>query len=324
MRRNGHLNLKERANVRSDLFSQIDSNEAWLLGLYWSDGCIYKNRLLLTSKDLSMLEIVERLMKGKRCIKKRKNQNAYDLAFSNKSIADRLREIGLHENKSHTIKWPKGLSKELEWDFIRGVFDGDGCVYNQCNNRVPLLNFNIVTASCVFLNELKDRFAEKSIPFSIHKSPSKNGMIGRISVGYKGSCIIYKLFYDDENKPCLKRKYEIFKNGVQLKRPKIGRPVGIPNKKKYANQEFQIINYYINIGKTLQATATEFNLSDTTILNILKSHKIKTYSGRSVFDRLGGDIKENIIQDREKGHKFKDLQDKYGLGRNIIRMVLNE
>ena len=46
-----------------------------------------------------------------------------------------LIELGGSENKSLTIKFPK-VPKEYLSDFIRGYFDGDGCVMNLKGGRI--------------------------------------------------------------------------------------------------------------------------------------------------------------------------------------------
>lgn len=169
---------KRKYSINSNIFDNMNGAKAWILGLIWSDGNISYNRIHISSKDLVMLKRVEEILEAKNCIHKYTKQNAYYLSFSNKKIADRLRSFGLHACKSLTIKAPKNLDKNLELHFLRGVFDGDGCVGLK-KFRIPRLSVNIVSASCDFANYIYETFLRYKIKCSIYNRlgyKSKNQM----------------------------------------------------------------------------------------------------------------------------------------------------
>ena len=57
-----------------------------------------------------------------------------EVSLSGKKIVKDLEEKGLHPNKTFTIKYPE-ISEELERHFLRGYFDGDGCIRISTDKR---------------------------------------------------------------------------------------------------------------------------------------------------------------------------------------------
>jgi len=71
-------------------------------------------------------------------IKGRKtNKNQYGLTLHNKHISTKLNQLGCVAKKSLILKFPEWLiDSELQRHFIRGYFDGDGCISSsQRKNR---------------------------------------------------------------------------------------------------------------------------------------------------------------------------------------------
>jgi len=58
------------------------------------------------------------------------SQNQYRLAISNKHISQKLTELGCGKAKTHKLTFPteEQVPNHLIRHFIRGYFDGDGCV----------------------------------------------------------------------------------------------------------------------------------------------------------------------------------------------------
>ena len=51
------------------------------------------------------------------------------MQISNSTISKDLENLGMVANKSLILAFPTFISKELMPHFIRGYFDGDGCVW---------------------------------------------------------------------------------------------------------------------------------------------------------------------------------------------------
>lgn len=108
-------------------FDMIDSSEkAYWFGLICADGCHNKRqfKLKLCKKDISLLRKLKTCLKAKQRIYIYGNDALFRICST--GLCQQLDQLGCH-NKSLTIKYPKKLLSSLNRDFIRGVFDGDGC-----------------------------------------------------------------------------------------------------------------------------------------------------------------------------------------------------
>jgi len=136
-------------------FDNINTqSKAYWLGYFYADGCICNQYTVsLTSKDKkAVLEFREDLkIKNKIFIDKRKKQYYYTLIIGSKYMVTILfKKYKLVTNKYNKLILPK-LQKRLYRHFIRGFFDGDGCVLYG-SNRV---SFILQSASVTFLLQIQ-------------------------------------------------------------------------------------------------------------------------------------------------------------------------
>ncbi|MBT6052676.1 MAG: hypothetical protein HOG49_38240 [Candidatus Scalindua sp.] len=137
---------QRKYQLNESFFDEIDSqNKAYFMGMLYADGCNSTEqnaiRIILTKKDRIILEKLSSLIfkehrpltlrkggyfesKGKMYFRK----DSYQLLITNKHISKTLNELGLIKNKSLIITFPSWIKKDLTSHFIRGYFDGDGCV----------------------------------------------------------------------------------------------------------------------------------------------------------------------------------------------------
>lgn len=128
-------------------FDIIDTeNKAYILGLIYADGCNCINHnaftLSLQEKDVDVLiAIKEELqyegpLRYNELSKKNVNyKNQYILNINDEYMSHALENLGVVNAKSLILEPPKFLDEELIPHFIRGYFDGDGCIYNNENVR---------------------------------------------------------------------------------------------------------------------------------------------------------------------------------------------
>ncbi len=125
-------------NVDLEYFKQIDTpNKAYFLGLFHSDGCNSNNpyyiRINLQEEDKQILEKLRLDIKYEgplKYIKKQGNRkNQWSLYIVSKNLSEDLTNLGYPKNKTHKVLFPKYIDKPLIRHFIRGVFDGDGCIH---------------------------------------------------------------------------------------------------------------------------------------------------------------------------------------------------
>lgn len=136
--------MKRIYRVNDCFFSNIDTEEkAYILGLIYSDGNInaskqynsYALNFGQMERDLDIVLKIKDAMGANNHIiesKNKFNDNIfYSLSIHSKQIYDDLVRLGVAENKSLIIEFNEKIVPDfLLHHFIRGLFDGDGCVWN--------------------------------------------------------------------------------------------------------------------------------------------------------------------------------------------------
>ncbi len=164
--------------VNESYFDSIDNqNKAYILGFIYADGCLSKKNELIIKlhhKDNDILEKIKKDMDSENNIfdiiqKDRDLQRCFRI--NSKRIIDSLKDIGLTTNKTFTIEFPD-LDKEFIRHFIRGYFDGDGCISKRKNSN----SYNIVifTASEEFKSSLVN-IIEQMTKIKLGVSERNNG-----------------------------------------------------------------------------------------------------------------------------------------------------
>lgn len=161
--------------VNHNFFENIDSeSKAYFLGLLMADGCNTRNgfRIMLQKKDEKIIKKLKKELgfTGKLFYQKFRSGKKYYgdgvmLNIYSQKISDDLSKFGVVPRKSHISDFPKGISKELEHHFIRGVFDGDGHIskYFSIVGNVLLLNkiFEKLKEKCLSLNLIFNKTSSK-------------------------------------------------------------------------------------------------------------------------------------------------------------------
>lgn len=134
------INRQNRVKFDENIFDTIDSEEkAYWLGFIYADGyisdndyCIYKNVFELGLK-LSDVEHLNKFNTFTKHISNNVKTDSYRCRWSimNKHLWNVLNNYGCIPNKSLYLKFPNiniFKSHELIRHFLRGYFDGDGCI----------------------------------------------------------------------------------------------------------------------------------------------------------------------------------------------------
>lgn len=111
---------------------------AYVLGYFAADGSMIENGrgahfIEFTTTDRILVENVRRAVNSNHKISKRPTRNKkwkqqYRLQIGSKDWFTDLFRLDFSQNKSNTLAFPK-IPAPFTLDFIRGYFDGDGCVY---------------------------------------------------------------------------------------------------------------------------------------------------------------------------------------------------
>ena len=126
------------------------------------------------------------------------------IELNSKILIDDLQKLGVIQNKSLVLKFPSEMPYMK--DFIRGYFDGDGCIYNS-QKRI-MLNF---VGSENFCKGLCD-FLKSQLDIDVSTKQDKRGNSWYLYIHRIGDVLKFcKYIYEDENCVKLNRKYEKYK-----------------------------------------------------------------------------------------------------------------
>lgn len=199
-------------NFNHDYFEKIDSaDKAYFLGFILADGYIPEKGLIIALKlsDRHILEKFIKCINGNNIIKEYHNKNSTfgpqsycRLSLGSYKMAEDLKRLGLHNNKTNVLTVPN-IESSLQSHFWRGVFDGDGwlSVYEQIPKRNGKIYESITSAEfglCGHINTVNS-FAEFLDKNKIsHGKISKIKTIFRIRTGGNQSILdMCDIFYRD-------------------------------------------------------------------------------------------------------------------------------
>ena len=216
-----------------NFFEKIDTEEkAYFLGFIFADGCVsynekkfrYQVTLKLHTKDKHILESFITSVKGEMPVWRHGQREMVEVHFSGKKMVNDLINLGVVPNKTFTIKYPI-IDEELERHFLRGYFDGDGCIRINEDKRdgTKRGDLRIVGGSIDMLNKTNERM-------NVLFGTNVNKLYGPKNkdfkyIGWSGMTDIEKIyhgFYDDSIL-FLNRKKIIFDEVIET----------IKNKQKY-------------------------------------------------------------------------------------------
>jgi intein/homing endonuclease len=197
--------------INENFFSFIDSFEkAYILGFLFADGSndISRNRVRLTLNkiDLEILKKIKKLIQPKKPLYK--NKDCYEFCISSSKISKDLYALGCVNNKTHILKFPL-INESLISHFIRGYFDGDGCVSigRRKDNNNSYHRINIAGTLDMLINIQKILVKELNFNFTkIQKN--KNTFI----LEYSGrlNCKKFEKYIYKDATLFLTRKFNIF------------------------------------------------------------------------------------------------------------------
>lgn len=225
IRRHGDPSVRLHQSVApcGDVFAELTPEKAWVLGLLWSDGNMAGRGYVVSivSKDRDLLVQAAGVLGMSSGIYQRKSGRHWTLSFGSKAVERRLIELGMTPAKSKTAIWPVGLPADLEMPFLRGVFDGDGCIYlgrwRRCRHSCSVTFY---TASEPFGAGIAACLGRHHVRSSICRQ-----RLLRVNVLDNASLrLLYTNFYQPPNCPKLDRKFAKFKQWFDCPAPRTGRP----------------------------------------------------------------------------------------------------
>jgi hypothetical protein len=214
-----------------NFFSKINTKDkAYWLGFMYSDGCnqpkYNKATVLLSVKDIKHLKKLCRSMKiNLKCIyiyppsptaiiKGRYINAKYScrLSINSKKVSEDLLKLGVFPQKAETLDFPKEswVPNKLMSHFIRGLFDGDGCITKSMNKNV--IHYRILIASSpIFCNKFS-KYIKKELNITVGIWNCKKLKIKIASISGNRQVKNFCDWMYNKSKNYLERKYLIYKN----------------------------------------------------------------------------------------------------------------
>ncbi len=226
--RGGH----NRSQINHNFFKSWSPEMAYVLGFIFADGAIEDVQkssqtcyisIIASRKDINILEQIKIVMKSSHKLYKRQarirtytggkqylSKDCFIFRIGSKLMYNDLLNLGVTPRKSLTILFPN-IPLEYQGFFLRGYFDGDGCIH-LIKRKYPRLIFT--SGSVKFLEGIsKTLSSELQIPEKRIYSQIENSgnPCYRLHYNTKLSSKILEFMYKDlEKAPYLDRKFAIY------------------------------------------------------------------------------------------------------------------
>lgn len=222
----GKENKKIRKyKVNDNFFKKWSHNMAYVFGLWFADGSIIKTKKSNTyifnitqhQKDKYLLDNIAKIIESTYPVYK--NRSCCFLQINSKTIVKDIIKLGGKYRKSLDCNFPHIPKKYLP-DFIRGLFDGDGCIY--WNNGSKSYRAEFSSGSRNFINKLLIVLAKNIPNFKANIDPplqqKNNTRTYRLYCSTNRTKLLGKFMYQNNPKLKMIRKYKLFqKAGVNDK-----------------------------------------------------------------------------------------------------------
>ncbi|MBM3257644.1 MAG: hypothetical protein FJZ05_00250 [Candidatus Nealsonbacteria bacterium] len=228
--RGGH----NRYKCNFSFFEKWTDSMAYVLGFLYADGTIIDaissrtQYVKFTSIDREIIEKIKMAIGTNSPIYvcppkiithingRYKSKESFALRIGNRRMFNNLICLGLVPNKSKVIEFPN-IPLDYLNHFVRGYFDGDGCLYLQTargiSNSAIVKKLSVIftSGSLIFLKKLSKVLKTQLILGNENIYISQRAFQLRYSM--KDSLKIFKFLYKScSKKLCLRRKFDIFSN----------------------------------------------------------------------------------------------------------------
>lgn len=208
---------RKEYRVNDSFFKKWSESMAYVLGLWWADGWIYKNRMgiIQHKADSYLLRDILKQMGSDYGLGSNRRHNCMTIEIYSSTIVESIKKLGGLERKSLTIGFPRVPIKYLP-DFIRGLWDGDGCITFDKNKKCFLASFVGASKKMIiaFLSKLREEIPDLRGALSTRgKGEKRKNDLYVISFSKNDTVRLGRYMYRGYKKKQmgLKRKYDKFK-----------------------------------------------------------------------------------------------------------------
>lgn len=226
-------------SVNEKFFRRWSPAMAYLLGYIYADGNLLHDKwsrgkyVSVTSIDKELIVLTKELLNSEHkisieiCEGNRKDR--FTLRIGNADLYNSLIELGLYPNKSLTISMPD-VPKKFFKDFVRGYFDGDGCVHiYKSKGKVQKI---ILRKLCIIFSSGSKKFLAGLLillrrELSLRQNKIYKGQrCWQLRFATVDSVELFKFMYAGNKGPFLSRKLNVFREYFELRPKRIDKRVG--------------------------------------------------------------------------------------------------
>lgn len=224
--------------VNENFFKKWTQEMAYVLGYIYADGSMEDASYLrgryvrVSSAEKNNLLKIKAWMDSQHTVTERKTvdgRSLYLLRIGSHVLYSDLTKLGLYPNKSLTIRFPK-IPKKYITHFIRGYFDGDGCV-RICMRKgkdekmvINKLCTIFTSGSKLFLEELAACIKENADTNLLKVYSGNRAFMLSYTTG--DSVKIFKFLYEKVEKPVyLERKAAVYGRYFGLRPQRVDKKV---------------------------------------------------------------------------------------------------
>lgn len=204
--------------IKENFMDKVDCEEkAYFLGLMYADGCNHIEKkyccVTLVESDKDVLIALSNIIQPTKPLLfingKNTKQDCYRMSINSPHFSKKMEELGCTARKTFILKFPteEQVPNHLVHHFIRGYFDGDGCINNGKKRHFSF------TGTEEFIDGIQDVLVE-NLGFSktkvFKRFPERNNnIVTLLKCGRKQSLKFYNWLYKDAT-IFFQRKKDIF------------------------------------------------------------------------------------------------------------------
>jgi len=151
-----NINYQRKYELNLDFFDVWSSDLSYILGYMMADACITKQgfQFSVNINDLQVMNFIKKCMSPNSKIYYEKTRPVIQLHINSTLLLDKLKKYNLIPRKTFKESLPY-IPDEYKCDYLRGLFDGDGCFVRSKPSSKKYARFYICSASVSFLEQVK-------------------------------------------------------------------------------------------------------------------------------------------------------------------------
>ena len=203
-------------NLNHDFFESIDSEEkAYWLGFIMADGCVYKGsdesslrlQINLKGSDVEHLEKFQNAIGSSYKVQTKmiKTSSVCILKVNSTKMCRDLIALNVVPRKSLVAEMPL-IQEDLQKHYIRGYFDGDGCL-DFVNKRIRAR----MVGTENMMSSIHEILKRNGICSSVYK-PSTGKKVFSLEIAKKAEALSFSKWIYEESSTYLSRKKELYES----------------------------------------------------------------------------------------------------------------